>query len=174
MIAQAGSATVEMALLAPEKAQSANSVALNKDPTSEKNEEFQVFGNDGLTFWDFLDIINPLQHIPIVSTLYRSITGDEIDPAAKVAGGTLYGGPIGAVASLIDVAVEYGTGKDIGEHALAVVQEEPASAEIASNTPAQLSAGAANNPYLANSYLANAGAPKLPKGLTQLTSSNTV
>jgi len=53
--------------------------------------------------------------------LYRSITGDEIDPAAKIAGGTLYGGPIGAIASLIDVAVEHGTGKDIGEHALAMV-----------------------------------------------------
>ncbi len=174
MIAQAGSATVETALLAPEKAQSANSVALNKDSTSEKNEEFQVFGNDGLTFWDFLDIINPLQHIPIISTLYRSITGDEIDPAAKVAGGTLYGGPIGAVASLIDVAVDFGTGKDIGEHALAMVQEQPANAEIASNTPAQLSAEAANNPYLANSYLANAAIPQLPKSASSYVASNFV
>ena len=72
------------------------------------------------------------------------------------------GGPIGAVSSLIDVAVDYGTGKDIGEHALVIIQDEPSNAEIASNTPAQISAEAANNPYLANSYLANAGATKLP------------
>ena len=174
MIAQAGSATVEMALLAPEKAQSGNSVALNKDSTSDKSEEFQVFGNDGLTFFDFLDIINPLQHIPIISTLYRSITGDEIDPAAKIAGGTLYGGPIGAVASLVDVAIEYGTGKDIGEHALAMVQEQPTNAEVAANPQAQLSADAAHNPYLANSLLAKAGAPQLPNSASSYVASNFV
>lgn len=114
-----------MALLEPQKAQQQNSIAFNKDNKTDditgKSEEFQAFGDDGLTFWDFLDIINPLQHIPVISTFYRSITGDEIDPAAKIAGGALYGGPIGAIASLIDVAVEHGTGKDIGEHALAMV-----------------------------------------------------
>ena len=27
---------------------------------------FQAFGADGFTFLDFLDVINPLQHIPLV------------------------------------------------------------------------------------------------------------
>src|SRR5262245_34046554 len=27
-----------------------------------------------------IDIVNPLQHIPVISTLYRRITGDEISP----------------------------------------------------------------------------------------------
>ena len=45
------------------------------------------FGADGLTFGDVLDVINPLQHIPVVSTIYRAITGDEISPGARVAGG---------------------------------------------------------------------------------------
>ena len=37
-----------------------------------------LFGKDGFTLGDFLDIINPLQHIPVVSTVYRAITGDKI------------------------------------------------------------------------------------------------
>ena len=36
------------------------------------------WGEDGLQFGDVLDSINPLQHIPLVSSLYREITGDQI------------------------------------------------------------------------------------------------
>ena len=64
------------------------------------SQNFKPFGQDGISFLDFLDIINPLQHIPFVSTIYRNITGDIIDPASKIAGSGLYGGPIGAVTSL--------------------------------------------------------------------------
>ena len=135
MVAQAISSAVEMALLDPNKAQQQgpnNPNALKNDATTENNGNFKMFGDDGLTFWDFLDIVNPLQHIPVISTLYRSITGDEIDPAAKIAGGTLYGGPVGAISSLVDVAIDAGTGKDIGEHAMALIQEEPQAIETAS------------------------------------------
>ena len=45
------------------------------------------FGEDGFNFFDLLDIINPLQHIPILSGLYRKITGDEISPGARMMGG---------------------------------------------------------------------------------------
>ena len=51
------------------------------------NEAFQAFGEDGFTFADFIDIINPLQHIPVVATIYRAMTGDDIDPGSRVAGG---------------------------------------------------------------------------------------
>lgn len=80
-----------------------------------------MFGDDGFTFGDFLDIINPLQHIPIVSTIYRAVTGDKIDPGSRLAGGGLFGGPIGLVASMISGMVEEATGKDPGEHALAAL-----------------------------------------------------
>lgn len=80
-----------------------------------------LFGDDGFTFGDFLDIINPLQHIPIVNTVYRAITGDKIDPGSRLAGGGLFGGPIGLVASLVSGMVEESTGKDPGEHALAAL-----------------------------------------------------
>lgn len=83
-------------------------------------KDFKLFGEDGFTFRDFLDMINPLQHIPVVGTIYRAVTGDELDPGAKMFGSTVLGGPIGAVASIIDVVIKYSTGKDVGEHAMAM------------------------------------------------------
>ena len=55
----------------------------------------RALGHDGrsageFSFGDFLDIINPLQHIPIISSFYREITGDEISPHARVIGDTLF------------------------------------------------------------------------------------
>ncbi|WP_417840533.1 hypothetical protein [Terasakiella sp.] len=89
---------------------------------ADKEKEFSFFGDDGVTFWDMLDVVNPLQHIPIVSTAYRAITGDELDPGARLAGGTLFGGPIGLAASAFNVILENNTGKDAGEHVLAMFQ----------------------------------------------------
>lgn len=90
--------------------------------------------SEGGGFIDFLkgviDIVNPLQHIPIVSTLYRNITGDEMSPMARLAGDTLFGGPIGAALAMVDIATEGATGKDVGGTMLAALTDEdkPASA----------------------------------------------
>ncbi|WP_282604781.1 hypothetical protein [Pelagibius sp. Alg239-R121] len=80
--------------------------------------------NEDFGFWDFIDIINPLQHIPVVSTLYRELTGDEISAPARIMGGALYGGPLGFAASIGNAVLEEATGKDAGEMALAMVLEE--------------------------------------------------
>lgn len=84
-----------------------------------------IWGEDGFTFDDFLDIINPLQHIPVVSSFYREITGDSIAPGPRVLGAALFsGGPIGAAvsaaAALVDVVMESETGKDVGGHVMAL------------------------------------------------------
>ncbi|MGD1880382.1 MAG: hypothetical protein ACFB13_23120 [Kiloniellaceae bacterium] len=71
------------------------------------------------SFDDFLDIINPLQHIPLVSSLYREITGDEISPHARILGDTLFGGATGFVASLANVLYESVAGEDVGETVMA-------------------------------------------------------
>jgi hypothetical protein len=42
------------------------------------------------TFDDFIDIINPLHHIPVVSTIYRALSGDQIWVHARALGGGLY------------------------------------------------------------------------------------
>jgi hypothetical protein len=72
-----------------------------------------------LAFADILDLFNPLQHIPIVSSIYRAITGDEISGTAKVLGGALFGGPLGFVAGMVDAISAQVAGGDLGEMAIA-------------------------------------------------------
>jgi hypothetical protein len=74
-----------------------------------------------MSFWDFLDVINPLQHIPIVNTLYRNLTGDTIQPAARVMGGILYGGVVGGAAAIANAVVEQSSGEDLGDQTLAAL-----------------------------------------------------
>ena len=92
----------------------------------------RALGHDGtsageLSFGDFLDIINPLQHIPIVSTLYREITGDEISPHARIFGDTLFGGPMGFVSAIANAFYEEVAGEDPGETLLAFFTGEDAA-----------------------------------------------
>ncbi|MEM6781339.1 MAG: hypothetical protein AAF569_05700 [Pseudomonadota bacterium] len=77
--------------------------------------------DSGYSFGDIIDAINPMHHIPLVSTLYRGITGDDIKPASQIIGGTLYGGPVGAVSSTVNVVIEHETGRDITGNALAIL-----------------------------------------------------
>lgn len=77
--------------------------------------------SSGPDFGDFLDMINPLQHIPLVNLVYRGLTGDTIGGAAQVVGGALYGGPIGAVAGVASAIVEHQTGHSVTDTALAAL-----------------------------------------------------
>jgi hypothetical protein len=75
--------------------------------------------------WDFsfhnlLDIINPLEHLPVIGTIYRAITGTHIGMPEKIAGDAIYGGLWGAVASVADTMFEAVTGKDFGSTVLAL------------------------------------------------------
>ena len=72
-----------------------------------------------LSFGDFIDLINPLHHIPIIGTIYRAITGDEIGGPAKILGGMLFGGPIGFIAAAFDTILTQATGRDLGETVVA-------------------------------------------------------
>jgi hypothetical protein len=80
-------------------------------------------------FDDFLDIINPLQHIPIVNMIYREVTGDKISGVSKVAGSALFFGPLGIVSAAIDAAVNQEKGADMGETMIAGLlgRDPPAS-----------------------------------------------
>lgn len=87
-----------------------------------------------LTFGDILDILNPLQHIPIISQIYRAITGDKISGFAQVAGGALFGGPLGLVGGVIEAATEDVTGKGAGETFVAsLFGEKQKETQIASS-----------------------------------------
>lgn len=110
------------------------------------------WGKDGLQFGDVLDSINPLQHIPVVSSIYRTMTGDELAPGARIAGGSLFGGPIGFLSGLFNSAIEGATGKDLGDYVLGLLPggDGPATAPglsvaAAEPTPATTPAFAAGD-----------------------------
>lgn len=84
-------------------------------------ETAPIFGEDGIGFDDFLDVINPLHHVPVVGTIYRAITGDTIASGPRVMGGALFGGVIGFAAALVNAVIDETTGSDIGDKALAMV-----------------------------------------------------
>jgi hypothetical protein len=109
----------------------------------EPSPEPQEFG-----FGDLLDMINPLHHIPLVGTIYRAMTGDEIRPVSRVIGGGIFGGALGAAGGLINAVIEEETGRDIPQSALAFALNEDSrfvpprrTAETYTRT-----AEAANNP----------------------------
>ncbi len=74
--------------------------------------------DESFGFDDFIDIINPLQHIPLVGSAYRHLTGDQIKPVLSIVGGGIFGGPIGAVGALAKNVIEDYSGQDATDWAL--------------------------------------------------------
>ena len=58
-------------------AQAQPTAAASTTPETVTNSASNFWGDDGFSFGDILDLINPLQHIPIVGTIYRAVTGDD-------------------------------------------------------------------------------------------------
>lgn len=116
----------------------AKSTETKKETESEIDGEQHLFGEDGFTFDDFLDIINPLQHIPVISTIYRELTGDQIAMMPRVLGGTLFGGPIGAGVAIVNAAIHQESGKDLGGHVMAMFDDEKPSTLAAKTTKSEL------------------------------------
>lgn len=140
-----------------------NAVAVTGSPAASHPAAPGGGDDQQLTFWDLLDIVNPLQHLPLISGIYRRITGDEIEPAMRFLGGALYGGVIGAAAAVASMIVEDVSGRDIGGHVIATLfgdDEEPATdgvaAAVAETAKTNLSAtgapqsllGAARPPWI--------------------------
>lgn len=92
-----------------------------------------LWAGKSFSFHDVLDAINPLQHIPVIATIYRHLTGDNIGNAARVAGDTLYGGPIGLALSLLNAHEVNKTGKDIGDHVVAMFEGDKSKAAAQSS-----------------------------------------
>lgn len=151
--------------------------ALNKDA---KHLPLFQEGDDSPSFWDVLDVINPLQHIPVVNSLYQDLTGDTIGVGARLTGGALFGGAIGLLASAIGCIVEEETGDSVGGHILALFEgddqaatqvaeakAEPAAAAVAAASPPAEAAGpAAPVITLPEAAPAAAAAPAAPMVFT--------
>jgi len=77
----------------------------------------------GKSFFDnLLDVINPLEHIPIVSTIYDKLTGNKTGTLEQIAGDTLYGGVTGLAASVAGAIFKQATGKTIADTVLALFE----------------------------------------------------
>jgi hypothetical protein len=103
-----------------------------------ENTQSALFGKDGPSFDDLVDTVNPLHHIPVVSSIYSSLTGDKASPAAKLAGGALIGGPLGFLAALGSVIFEQETGHDAAGALVAALSgdENEANTQLAAVEPA--------------------------------------
>lgn len=84
------------------------------------------------SFGDLLDIINPLQHVPIVATIYRNLSGDQIGTLPRVLGGAVWGRLGGFIAGVVNSMVEWFTGKDLGDHIYSAIWGRP---EIGADAP---------------------------------------
>jgi hypothetical protein len=121
-----------------------NALSLSSTP------EAPAATDDSFGFLDLVDMINPLQHIPIISTVYRAVTGDTIKPISQIVGGAAFGGFIGAAGGIANAIVASETGKDIGENVMGFITGSgagPAHAELPGTTIAM-----ANLSYKAPHY----------------------
>jgi hypothetical protein len=104
---------------------SADGAVARKETGPELGKSFSLWQNGDFSFGDFLDIINPLHHVPIVATIYRNLSGDALGLAPRVIGGALWGRLGGLAAGVINAALEWFTGKDIGDHVYAFFFGDP-------------------------------------------------
>ena len=94
-------------------------------PSTKVAKDFSLWQNSAFGFGDLIDIVNPLQHVPIVATIYRNLTGDQIGMAPRMIGGALWGRIGGFISGVVNSVVEFFTGKDIGDHIYAKIWGAP-------------------------------------------------
>ncbi len=114
------------------------------------------------SFREILSALNPLQYIPVIGTIYRAVTGDQIPEPLRRIGSLvasfLMGGPVGALVNVGVFAAEKITGFDLDKTAQAALHGDlPDAPVVASATaaPAQTAMAA----------LAQAAGPDLPPPL---------
>lgn len=78
------------------------------------------WGNDGFTFADVIDMVNPLQHLPVVAKYYRKISGDDCSEGARIIGdlgfGAFFGGAVGLATATANSTLRHNTTQDVSEH----------------------------------------------------------
>lgn len=135
-----------------------NTTSINTNSDSRRYTQFDRTatnaGSTTMSFNDFVDMVNPLQHIPVISSVYRSITGDTINPVSRVAGDIMYSAPMGLASAAIsginaiaNSALEATTGTDGMGHVMASLfgtNNSTPNTSIAEATPAVVTFPALN------------------------------
>jgi hypothetical protein len=85
-------------------------------PTTAAVAQTTAAAQHAFSFHDLLHIMNPLQYLPVVGTIYRAVTGDVIPEAVRDVGSLLVsglmGGPIGVATYIATTIAEKVTGID--------------------------------------------------------------
>lgn len=98
-----------------------NPIAAVKGREQDQNPDNGADGSAlGNLFDTVVDTVNPLQHIPGVSSAYQAATDDTMNPIASMAGGFLFGGPIGLMAGAAQSFLEMVTGKSVAQNVIAM------------------------------------------------------
>jgi len=101
-----------------------------KNYTSTQPQELQdepFWGRDGFNLLDVIDMVNPLQHLPVISKYYRKMTGDDCSEGSKLVGdvgfGVLLSGAIGAASAVANSTIRQETHQDVSEHLMDFANE---------------------------------------------------
>jgi len=121
---QAASASENLASVANKLSAQQDKLDQSEEPDSLLTKTVDKLFEDGTVGWgDLVDTVNPIQHIPVVSSLYSQMSGDDQGYLSEVAGSLLLGTPWGMAATALDIGVDMATGKNAGEHLLGLFTE---------------------------------------------------
>lgn len=88
-----------------------------------------------ISFHDVLSALNPIQYLPVLGTIYRAATGDQIpEPMRRIGSfivSGLLGGPVGAAVNVATMAAEKITGIDLDKTGQNVLSGHLAAAKPA-------------------------------------------
>lgn len=114
--------------------------ATHADASSAKAASNEAGDDDGISFTDVLSMLNPLQYLPVLGSIYRAATGDTIPEAVRDIGSlavsAVTGGPIGVAISAAALALE----KIVGIEPDQLAQKVLAGLGIISDPQPQLAA----------------------------------
>lgn len=91
-------ASFEQELAQTETKETTSAPKIARSWRMEHAEKATEVEDSDISWGDLLDAINPLQHIPIIGSIYRAVTGDTIKPEMQIAGSLIFGAVTGSLA----------------------------------------------------------------------------
>ena len=138
--------TEQISALPPPSSRNVDATLRHVDPDAP--EELPSYtSNENFSFDDVLSSLNPMHHIPVVSTIYQAVSGDRIGTGPRMMGAVLLGGPVGLIIAGISAFIEEMSGGTVADHAVALFEEitgdgDAEPADVIAQTPAAGEEGA--------------------------------